>query len=69
MEINSSGSAILHRQLEINSPQKKFLCVINLDATVIMSGWSVEKAMLWCFPLEPPFEINPGILCSGIDNE
>ena len=29
MEIYSSGSTILYLKLEINSPQKKFLSVIN----------------------------------------
>ena len=32
------------------------------------SGQSGVVPAIWCFPLEPCFEINPGILCSGIDN-
>ena len=34
MELNSSGSTILYLYMETNSPQKKFLSVINLDTMV-----------------------------------
>ena len=34
METNSSGSAILYLQSEINSSQRKSLFVINVDTTV-----------------------------------
>ena len=43
MAINSSGGAILYLQLEINSPQKKCLSVINLDTRV--AEGSCELAM------------------------
>ena len=28
-----------------------------------------EMPLVWRFPLEPFFEINPGFLCSEIDND
>ena len=43
MEINSSGSAILYLQLEINSLQKKSLSVINLDTTIYDFSGFIDK--------------------------
>ena len=39
---NSSGSAILYLQLEINSPQKKCLSVTKLDTTVKVQNEAVK---------------------------
>ena len=57
MEINSSGSAILYLQLDMNSSQRKCLSAISLDTTVSLGvvlptlEAVTKKVMLFCLAL------------------